>query len=64
MINVTFDCGQFYTYTLNRHQQLGKIYPAKDGTTVFEASELIISHGMLESVILAITLLLSERFRD
>ncbi|KAF9446087.1 hypothetical protein P691DRAFT_709221 [Macrolepiota fuliginosa MF-IS2] len=57
------DAMYFYGYTLNRHQQLGKVYPAKDGTTVFEASELVFNNGMLESVILAITLILSERFR-
>ncbi|KAJ3562141.1 hypothetical protein NP233_g9761 [Leucocoprinus birnbaumii] len=59
--------GKHYTWQFARdamHQQLGKVYPAKDGTTVFEASDLLISHGMLESVILAITLLLSEKFRD
>jgi hypothetical protein len=55
---------QFYAFSLNRHEQLGKIYPAKDGTTVFEASDLLISRGMLDSAILATTLLLSERFRD
>lgn len=55
---------QFYDYVLNRHQQVAKVYPVKDGTTVFEASETLLNSGMLESVVLAIVLLLSERFRD
>jgi hypothetical protein len=67
VVVLSFFClgySQLYGYELNRHQQLGKIYPINNGTTVFETNQSLIDNGMLESVILAITLLLSERFRD